>query len=152
MTAPAGEDAGKGEHASVAGSSPNDYSYRRNQCGDLSGTWEWFYLKIQLCHLGVFPRGCTLCFSDTCSSMLIAALLISIRYWKRPRGLSLDVQIKKMQCVHIVQYRSAINTQGMKFSDKKMELEKNHTELDNSHTHTQIVLFISYYIYVDVGC
>ena len=57
--------------------------------------------------LGIYPEK-TRVEKDTYSTMLIAALFIIARTWKQPRCPSTDQWIKKMWCIHIMEYYSAI--------------------------------------------
>jgi hypothetical protein len=56
--------------------------------------------------------------------MFIAALFIIARSWREPRCPSTEEWIQKMWYIYIMEYYSAIKTNGfMKFLDKWMYLE-----------------------------
>ena len=44
---------------------------------------------------------------DTCTPMFIAALFIIARTWKQPRCPSADAWIRKLWCIHTMEYYSA---------------------------------------------
>ena len=46
---------------------------------------------------------------DTCTPMFIAALFTIARSWKQPKCPSTDEWIKKMWCIHTMEYYSAIS-------------------------------------------
>ena len=57
--------------------------------------------------LGIHPKE-TRTERDMCTPMFIAALFTIARTWKQPRCPSADDWIKKMWCIHIAGYCSAI--------------------------------------------
>jgi hypothetical protein len=66
----------------------------------------------------------TLYNKDTCSTMLITAILIIARSWKDHRCPSTEEWIQKMWYIYTLEYYSAIkNNDFMKFFGKYMELE-----------------------------
>ena len=57
--------------------------------------------------LGVYPNK-TFIQKDTCTHMFIAVLFAIAKIWKQPKSQSTDEWIKKMWCIHTVEYYSAI--------------------------------------------
>ena len=45
---------------------------------------------------------------DTCTPMFIVALFTTARTWKQPRCPSADEWIRKLWCIHTMEYHSAI--------------------------------------------
>jgi len=61
---------------------------------------------------------------ETCSTMFIAALLITTRSWKEPRFPSTEEWIQKMWYIYTMEYYSVIkNNDFLKFRGKWMEQE-----------------------------
>ena len=96
MTAYAGEDVEQSKYSSIAGGSANLYSFFGNHYGRFSEKWKSIYLKIQLYHLGIYPKDALSYHKDTYSTIFIAALFIISRTWKQPRCPSTEEWIKKM--------------------------------------------------------
>jgi hypothetical protein len=55
--------------------------------------------------------------------MFVAALFIIAKVWNQPRCQSTDEWIKKMWCMYIMEYYSAIKNEIMSFAGKWMRLE-----------------------------
>jgi hypothetical protein len=55
--------------------------------------------------------------------MSIPALFIIAKVWNQPRCQSTDEWIKKMWCMYIMEYYSAIKNEIMSFAGKWMRLE-----------------------------
>lgn len=49
------------------------------------------------------PKDAPLCHRDTCSTMLIAALLVIVRNWKQPRCFSTEEWMEKMWYVYTME-------------------------------------------------
>jgi len=75
--------------------------------------------------LGIYPEDVPTGKKDTCSTMFIAALFITVKSWKGPRCSSTVEWIQKMCYIYTMEYYySAIkNNEFMKFLGKSMELE-----------------------------
>jgi hypothetical protein len=74
--------------------------------------------------MGLYPEDAPTCNEDTCSTMLIAALLIIARSWKEPRCPSTEEWIQKMWYIYTMEYYSAIkNNEFIKFVGIWMDLE-----------------------------
>jgi hypothetical protein len=74
--------------------------------------------------LGIYPDDAPTCNQDTCSTILIAALLISARSWKGPRCPSTEEWIQKMWHIYTMEYDLVIKSnEFMKFLGKWMELQ-----------------------------
>ena len=58
--------------------------------------------------LGIYPEE-TKTEKDTCTPVFTEALFIIASTWKQPRCPSADEWIKKLWCIHTVEYHSAIN-------------------------------------------
>jgi hypothetical protein len=95
MTAYVGEAVEQEEHFSIASARANLFSHYGNQCGNSSGRWEWVYSKSQLYHTWTYNQRMCQPTTDTCSTLLIAALFIIVRNWKQPRCSSTEEWIKK---------------------------------------------------------
>ena len=88
-------------------------------------------LKIELPYnpaialLGVYPGDTGVLFQrDTCTPMFIAALSTIAKVWKEPKCPSMDEWIKKMWCIHTMEYYSAIKkNEILPFATTWMELE-----------------------------
>ena len=52
--------------------------------------------------LGIYPKGILLYHKNTCSAVLIVALLIIARNWKQPRCPSTEEWIKKMWYIYTI--------------------------------------------------
>jgi hypothetical protein len=97
MTADAVDYIDKEEHSSIAGGIASLYNYSGNQSGGSSEKLDIVLPEdpaIPL--LGIYPEDVLTCNKDTCSTMLIAALFIIPRSWKKPRCLSTEEWIQKM--------------------------------------------------------
>ena len=57
--------------------------------------------------LGIYPHK-TATQKDTCTPMFIAALSIVAKTWKQPKCPSKDEQIKKMWCIHVMEYYPSV--------------------------------------------
>ena len=57
--------------------------------------------------LGLYPEE-TKIEKDTCIPLFIAALFTKARTWKQPRCPSTDEWIKKLWCIHTMEYYSAL--------------------------------------------
>ena len=69
--------------------------------------------------VGICPEDSQACNKDTCSTMLIAALIIIARSWKEPRCPSMEEWIQKMWYIYTMEYYSAMKTNElMKFLGK----------------------------------
>ena len=69
--------------------------------------------------LGIYPEDVPTCNKDTCSTMFIAALLITARTWKEPRCPSTEEWIHKMWFIYTIEYCTVIkNNDFMKFLGK----------------------------------
>ena len=70
-------------------------------------------LKIELLYdpaiplLGIYPEK-PIIQKDTCTPVFIAALFTIARTWKQPKCPSAEEWIKKMWCIHTMEYYSAI--------------------------------------------
>ena len=70
-------------------------------------------LKIELLYdpaiplLGIYPEK-PIIQKDTCTPVFIAALFTIARTWKQPKCPSAEQWIKKMWCIHTMEYYSAI--------------------------------------------
>jgi hypothetical protein len=74
--------------------------------------------------LGIYPKDAATYNRETCSTIFIAALLITARSWKEPRFPSTEEWIQKMWYIYTMEYYSAIkNEEFMKFLSKWMEFE-----------------------------
>jgi hypothetical protein len=74
--------------------------------------------------LGIYPEDVPTGKKDTCSTMLIAALLIITRSWKEPRCPSTEEWIQKMWYIYTMEYYSAIiKNEFMKLLGKLMDLD-----------------------------
>jgi hypothetical protein len=72
--------------------------------------------------LVIYPEDASTCNKDTCSTILIAALIITGRSWKEPRCPSTEEWIQKMCYIYTMEYYSDIkNHEFMKFLSKWME-------------------------------
>jgi hypothetical protein len=54
--------------------------------------------------LAIYPEDAPTCNKDTCSTMFIAALFITVRSWKEPRCPSTEEWIQKMWYIYIIEY------------------------------------------------
>ena len=117
----------------------------RRGCGE-KGTllhcwWEWtlvqplwkavwmFLRKLELPHdpaiplLGIYLDK-SMIQTDTCIPVFIAALVTIVKAWKQSQWLSTDEWVKKMWCIYIVEYNSAIKKiEIMLFAATWMQLE-----------------------------
>ncbi|KAM7332940.1 hypothetical protein ACRRTK_006260 [Alexandromys fortis] len=66
--------------------------------------------------LGIYPKDALPYHRDTCSTVLIAALLIITRPWKQPRCPSAEEWIKKMYTYTMGHYSAVKNNNTMKFA------------------------------------
>ena len=74
--------------------------------------------------LGLYPKDLkSAYYSDTATSMFIAAQFTIARLWNQPRCPSTDEWIKKLWYIYTMEYYSAIKNNIMSFADKWMELE-----------------------------
>jgi hypothetical protein len=74
--------------------------------------------------LGIYPEDVPTGKKDTCSTMFIAALLVTARSWKEPRCPSTEELIQKMWYIYTMEYYSGIkNNEYMKFLGKWMYLK-----------------------------
>ena len=71
-------------------------------------------IKIELAYdpaipfLGIYPKKMkTLSQKDNCTPMFIATLFTPVKTWKQPKCPSVDEWIKKLWCIHIVEYYPA---------------------------------------------
>jgi hypothetical protein len=80
--------------------------------------------------LGIYPKDSTSYCRDTCSFMIIAALLIKARNWKHPGCPLTDEWITKKWYIYIIEYYLAVkkNPKIIKFANKWLELRKNCSE------------------------
>ena len=60
---------------------------------------------------------------DTCTSVFIAALFTVAKVWKQCECPSTDEWMKKMWCVHTVEYYSAIKSENLPFAVTCVELD-----------------------------
>jgi hypothetical protein len=58
--------------------------------------------------LAIYPNHDPPCYKDACSTIFIAALLIITRNWKQPGCPSIEVWIKEMCYIYIMEYYSAV--------------------------------------------
>ena len=73
--------------------------------------------------LGMYPDK-TIIKKDTCTPMFTAALLTTAKTWKQPKCPSADERIKKMWCIYMMEYYSAIKkNEIMSFTTTWMQLE-----------------------------
>jgi hypothetical protein len=73
--------------------------------------------------LGIYTENTLPCHRGTCSTMLIAALIVIARSWKQPRCPTTEEWIHKMS-IYTIEYCSAIKNKSiMSFPDKMMKLE-----------------------------
>ena len=86
-------------------------------------------LKIELPYdpeiplLGIYPEK-TRIQKESCTTMFIAALFTIARTWKQPKCPSTDEWIKKMWCIYIMEYYSAIKRNEIElFVVRWMDLE-----------------------------
>ena len=86
-------------------------------------------LKIELPYdpeiplLGIYPEK-TRIQKESCTTMFIAALFTVARTWKQPKCASIGEWIKKMWCIYIMEYYSAIERNEIELSVVKwMDLE-----------------------------
>ena len=109
MTAYAGEHVEEGEHPSVADGRGDLGNHYESQFGGFSENMGiYIYLKIQLYHLGIYPKSASSYYRATFSNMFFAALFIMPRNGKWLRCPSTNEWIKKMWYVYTVAYYSAI--------------------------------------------
>jgi hypothetical protein len=74
--------------------------------------------------LDIYPENAPTCNKDTCSTMLIAVLIIIARSWKEPRCPSTEEWIQKMWYIYTMEYYSAIKyNEFMEFFGKWMKVE-----------------------------
>ena len=75
--------------------------------------------------VGIYPRDTGVLFQrDTCTPMFIAALSTIAKVWKEPKYPSMDESIKKMWCIHTMEYYLAIKkNEILPFATTWMELE-----------------------------
>jgi hypothetical protein len=75
--------------------------------------------------LGIYPKDCNPGYSrGTCTAMFIAALFTIARLWKQPRCPTTDEWIKKMWCLHTMEFYSAMKeNEILSLTSKWMELE-----------------------------
>ena len=98
----------KREPSYTVGGNVNWCSHYREQYGDSLKK-----LKIELPYdlaislLGIYPEE-TLFLKDTCTPVFIAALFTTPKTWKQPKCLLTDEWIKKMWCIHTMEYYSAM--------------------------------------------
>ena len=88
----------------IAGGCESLYSCYGNQCEDFSGSWVSIYLKIQIYHSGIQPKGFTAYYRDNWSTMFITTLFIRARNWKQPRCPPMDEQVTKMWYIYTIEY------------------------------------------------
>jgi hypothetical protein len=89
------------------------------------------YLHIDLPYdpaiplLGLYPKECDIGYSrGTCTPMFIAALFTIVKLWKHPRCPTTNEWIKKMWCLHTMEFYSALKkNEILSFVGKWMELE-----------------------------
>ena len=75
--------------------------------------------------LGIYPKDAPTCNKDACSTLLIAALFITVRSWKEPRCPSTEEWIQKVWYIYTMEYYSAIrNKDFMKFLGILINLEQ----------------------------
>jgi hypothetical protein len=53
--------------------------------------------------LGIYPEDAPICNKDTCSTMFIAALFITVRSWREPRCPSTEKWIQKMCYIYTME-------------------------------------------------
>jgi hypothetical protein len=107
VTADAGKDMEKEEHASIAGGIASVYHHSENQS---------FLRKLDIVLpvdpsiplLGIYPEDVPTSKKDTCSTMSTAALFIIARSWKEPRCSSTEEWIQKNVLIYTMEYYSAI--------------------------------------------
>jgi hypothetical protein len=75
--------------------------------------------------LGMYPKECDTGYSrDTCTSVLIAALVTIAKLWKQPRCPSTDEWIKNTWHLYTMEFYAAMKKNEMlSFTGKWMELE-----------------------------
>jgi hypothetical protein len=75
--------------------------------------------------LGIYPKECDTGYSrGTCTPMFITVLFIIAKLWKQPRCPTTDEWIKKMWCLHTMEFYSAMKkNEILLFASKWMELE-----------------------------
>jgi hypothetical protein len=75
--------------------------------------------------LGIYPKECDTGYSrGTCTPMFITLLFIIAKLWKQPRCPTTDEWIKKMWCLHTMEFYSAMKkNEILLFASKWMELE-----------------------------
>ena len=94
---------GKKAHFYFADGVANWYSHSGKQCGESSENLEWTHLLTQLSHSSVLSlKDLKLAYySNTATSMFIAAQFTIARLWNKPRCPSTDEWIKKLWYIHI---------------------------------------------------
>jgi hypothetical protein len=69
--------------------------------------------------MGIYPEDAPTCNKDTCSNMIISALLMIARSWKEPRCPAKEEWIQKMWYIYTMEYFLAIkNNDFMNFTGK----------------------------------
>jgi hypothetical protein len=108
--------------------------------------WRFFNkVKIELPYypaipfLGIYLKECKSAYNrDTCIPMFIAAWFIIDKLWNQPKCPPTNDWIKKMWCIHTIEYYSIIKKKEiMSFAGKWMQLDK-------SGSGKNIACFLSY--------
>ena len=92
-------------------------------------------------HLVIYPKHSTSYYRDTYLTIFIATLFIIARNWKQPRWPSTEEWIKKMWCIHTMDYCSATKTEIIKLACKWIQLEK---KIQSEITQTQKDKYVMY--------
>lgn len=81
----------------------------RKQYGGFSKNSKYSCYRIQQSHAGICSNKLkSEPWRDTCIPIFIAALVMIAKIWNQPKYLSRDEWVKKMGCVHTVEYYAAL--------------------------------------------